>query len=128
MFRRAKPDRAQRGAREGEVDGKQQDTSAGKSMGQHEEAKKEEEEEEEYPDNVECEDEYDEQDVYVMVELPSSVDAEALSSAEAVTIKVKLSTGCSCLRALFMLRGMLLLCGAACVVSSPAGFIRCVPR
>ena len=75
MLRRKNPDRA---------DGKQRDTSAGKgtSTGQHQE-----DEEEEYPDNVDCE-EYDEEDVYVMVELPTMIDTEAFTSAEAVTIKV----------------------------------------
>eukprot|EP00904_Undaria_pinnatifida_P012034 jgi/Undpi1/7961/HiC_scaffold_24.g10433.m1 len=74
MLRRKNPDRA---------DGKQRDTSAGKgtSTGQHQE-----DEEEEYPDNVDCE-EYDEEDVYVMVELPTMIDTEAFTSAEAVTIK-----------------------------------------
>ena len=92
MFRREKPDRAQRAARGGEVDGKQLENPAGEgkssnTSGQQEE--EEEEEEEEYPDNVECEDEYDEEDVYVLVELPASIDAETFSSAAAVTIKVK---------------------------------------
>lgn len=50
-----------------------------------------EEEEEEYPDNVDCDDEYDEEEVYVMVELPAAVDGEALAAASTVTIKVRLS-------------------------------------
>lgn len=50
-----------------------------------------EEEEEEYPDNVECDDEYDEEEVYVMVELPAAVDGEALAAASTVTIKVRFS-------------------------------------
>lgn len=48
----------------------------------------EEEEEEEFPAGMDCEEEYDEEDVYVMVQLPSSVDGEALLSSSAVTVKV----------------------------------------
>ncbi|CAN0425688.1 unnamed protein product [Pylaiella littoralis] len=47
----------------------------------------EEEEEEEFPAGMDCEEEYDEEDVYVMVQLPSSVDGEALLSSSAVTVK-----------------------------------------
>lgn len=52
------------------------------------EQEEEEEEEEEFPEGVECEEEYDEEDVYVVVDLPSSVDGEALLSAPAITVKV----------------------------------------
>lgn len=52
-----------------------------------------EEEEEEYPDDVEveCLHEYDEEDVYVVVELPPGMDAEALGTS---TVTVKVSTRC----------------------------------
>lgn len=60
----------------------------GKGKRRRNEEDEEEEEEEEYPDNVECE-EYDEEDVYVMVELPHGVDGEALCSANSLVIKVR---------------------------------------
>lgn len=46
----------------------------------------EEDEDQEFPDNVECED-YEEEDVYVMVELPPSFDGEELSASN-VTVQV----------------------------------------
>jgi len=49
----------------------------------------EEEEEEEFPEGVACDEEYDEEDVYVMVQMPSSVDGEALLSAASVTMQVR---------------------------------------
>lgn len=90
MLRRGREERAPKGA--GEDARKQQEK----------EQRQEEEDvdvEEEYPDNVECE-EYDEEDVYVMVELPAAVDGETLLSASSVAVKVCL---CACVRVLFCL-------------------------
>eukprot|EP00903_Cladosiphon_okamuranus_P022280 g20486.t1 len=50
------------------------------------EGEEEEEEEEEFPAGVECEQEYDEEDVFVMVQMPSAVQGETLFSS-AVTVK-----------------------------------------
>lgn len=55
------------------------------------EDEEEEEEEEEYPDNIEpesLEGEYEEEDVYVVVELPPGFDSQALSTS-AVSVKVR---------------------------------------
>lgn len=51
------------------------------------EATEKDEDDEEFPANVECH-EYDEEDVYIMVDLPPAIDGEALLSASAVTVKV----------------------------------------
>lgn len=55
---------------------------------------KEEEEEEEFPPGMDVEDEYDEEDVYIVVGLPSAVDGEALLSASSVSVKVMIVPLC----------------------------------
>lgn len=52
-----------------------------------EEDEEDDDDEEEFPAGIECEEEYDEEDVYVMVQMPSVVQGEALFSS-AVTVKV----------------------------------------
>ena len=62
--------------------------SRGNQHTRQQEEEEDEEEEEEFPAGVECEEEYDEEDVYVMVQMPSAVQGEALFSS-AVTVKVR---------------------------------------
>ncbi|CAM9601177.1 unnamed protein product [Ectocarpus fasciculatus] len=69
----------------------QQQQSVGKRKKQQERqgggVEEEEEEEEEFPPGMEVEEEYDEEDVYVVVGLPPAVDGEALLSASSVSVK-----------------------------------------
>lgn len=77
--------RDKRKRQEKEAAGPRQNSRGNQHTRQQEE---EEDEEEEFPAGVECEEEYDEEDVYVMVQMPSAVQGEALFSS-AVTVKVR---------------------------------------